>query len=320
MNRFALIALASCLMAAGLSPARAGQIQMPGGVDFTRLTALEREIKAQDENQAKRMAENQKMAVYIDLLGIGKDTDSQLMFTRQARATEDSADKVRDRFAGAIKQTDRFRVYNARNSQSGVEGETSIYVHGRILSAHQDMLDRLGIRKAVTTVTISLEISDSKDGKVLRSKVITGVYGDDPGEGEPIPRGVSLQNPEVQNNLRNNYLKALDWALEIAASYIEKTYRPMGIVLAASDEGVTMYGGEAHGIHQKDRFLVFRLKPIPGMRRDIGEKIPLAIMECAPDATSSSCVIVERRDKAVIQKDDLAVLTDASLRLTPEGQ
>ena len=312
---------ASMLTLGQISLAAAGNIQMPGGVDFLRLSALEREAKAQDETQAIRMAAAQKTAVYIDLLGIDKDTDAQLMFTRQKKLSGDSADKVRDRFANSITSTERFRVFNARNSQSGVEGETSIYVHGRILSVHQDILDRLGVRKAVTTVTISLAISDSKDGKVLRSKTITGIYGDDPGEGEPIPRGVSLQNAEVQNNLQNSYEKALVWALEIAAAYIEKTYRPMGIVLAESGDNITMYGGEAHGIHDKDRLLVFRLKPIPGMsRRDMSEKIPIAIMECIPDTTSSTCQVTERRENATIQKGDLAVLTDTSLRLHPEGQ
>ena len=65
-----------------LSPGLAcgGEITLPAGADFMRLGALERELtSAGDEAQAKRMADNQKMAVYIDLLGISKDTEAQLL-------------------------------------------------------------------------------------------------------------------------------------------------------------------------------------------------------------------------------------------------
>ncbi len=306
-------ALTLCLVPASLL---AGSVNLPGGVDFMRLTALERELtSAKDEAQAKRMAENQKMAVYIDLLGISKDTESQLLFTRQKSLKEDSADKVRDRFMNKIVQTGRFRAYDARNSQSAVEDQTSIYVHGRILSTHQDILDRLGVRKAVTVVSLGLQIKDSRDGKIIKSTTVTGVYGDEPGESELIPRDKKMSDPMVQNNLLNNYINALDWALELAAAYIEKTYRPMGIVLASSKDTVEMYGGEVHGVQAKDRFVVFRIQTIAGIaRRDLGQKIPLAVIECMPSASSSSCQIIEKSSGASIQQNDLAVLTDTSLK------
>ncbi len=310
----AALALALCLAPAGL---RAASVNMPGGVDYMRLAALEKELaNAKDESQATRMAENQKMAVYLDLLGIGKDTESQLLFTGQKTLSEDSPDKVRDRFINKIVSTGRFRAYDARNSQSGVEDQTSIYVHGRILSRHQDILDRLGVRKAVTVVTLGLQIKDSRDGKILKTATVNGVYGDGAGEGELIPRDKKLNDPVVQANLRNSYLKALDWALELAAAEIERTYRPMGIVLASGKEGVTLYGGLAHGIQPKDRFVVFRSQPIPGVvRRDLGQKIPLAVIECMPDQTSSTCTIVDKGSGTALQLNDPAVLTDQSLKL-----
>lgn len=307
-------ALALCLVPAALL---AGSVNMPGGVDFMRLTALEKELaQAKDESQATRMAENQKMAVYLDLLGIGKDTESQMLFTGQKTLTEDSPDQVRDRFINKIVSTGRFRAYDARNSQSGVEDQASIYVHGRILSRHQDTMDRLGVRKAVTVVTLGLQIKDSRDGKIIKSTTVNGVYGDDAGEGELIPRDKKLSDPTVQANLRNSYLKALDWALELAAAYIERTYRPMGIVLASGKDGVTLYGGLAHGIQPKDRFVVFRSQPIPGIaRRDLGQKTPLAVIECMPDQSSSTCVIIEKGFGVSLQQNDPAVLTDQSLKL-----
>lgn len=310
-----LLALALVCLAPALS--RAESVNLPAGVDFMRMRALERELtSAKDESQAVRMAENQKMAVYIDLLGIGKDTESQLLFTRQKTLTADSADKVRDRFMNKIAQTGRFRAYDARNSQSGVEDQTSIYVHGRILSAHQDILDRLGVRKAVTLVTLGLNITDSRDGKIIKSTNITGIYGDDAGEGELIARDKSLKDPVVQNNLLNSYVSALDWALELAAAFIERTYRPVGVVLASGGDTVEMYGGEAHGIQPHDRFILFRLQPLPGIaRRDLGQKVPLALVECMPSATSSTCKIIQKNSGAAIQQNDYGVLTDTSLKL-----
>lgn len=305
-----------------LSPglARAGQITLPAGADFMRLAALERELtSAGDEAQAKRMADNQKMAVYIDLLGISKDTEAQLLFTRQKTLKDDSADKVRDRFMNKIVQTGRFRAFDARNSQSGVEDQTSIYVHGRILSTHQDILDRMGVRKAVTMVTLGLQIKDSRDGRILKSTNVIGIYGDDAGEGELIPRDKKLSDPVVQNNLLNNYISALDWALELAASFIEKTYRPMGIVLASTRDSVELYGGESHGVQPGDRFVLFRMQPIPGVaRKDLGQKIPLALVECMPSATSSTCVILDKSSGASLQQNDLGVLSDTSLKLKGE--
>lgn len=297
--------------------ARAGQINLPAGADFMRLGALERELTAaSDEAQAKRMADNQKMAVYVDLLGISKDTQAQLMFTRQRTLTEDSADKVRDRFMNKIVQTGRFRAFDARNSQSGVEDQASIYVHGRILSTRQDILDRMGVRKAVTMVTLGLQIKDSRDGRVLKSTNVIGIYGDDAGEGELIPRDKKMTDPVVQSNLLNNYISALDWALELAASFIEKTYRPMGIVLASTKDTVEMYGGESHGIQAGDRFILFRMQPIPGIaRKDLGQKIPLALVECMPSATSSTCKILDKNSGASLQQNDLGVLSDTSLKI-----
>lgn len=310
------------LLALCLTPglALAASVNLPAGVDFMRLEALDRELhSAKDEAQAKRMAENQKMAVYIDLLGIGKDTEAQLLFTRQKSLKEDSADKVRDRFMNKIVQTGRFRAYDARNSQSGVEDQTSIYVHGRILSTRQDIMDRLGVRKAVTMVTLGLQIKDSRDGKILKSTNITGIFGDEAGEGELIGRDRKLTDPVVQNNLLNSYVSALDWSLELAAAFIEKTYRPMGIVLASTGEALEMYGGEAHGVQHGDRFIVFRMQPIPGIaRRDLGQKIPIAQVECVPSATSSTCIIIDKNPGVSIQQNDYTVLTNASLKLKAE--
>lgn len=311
-----LAALALLLLPLLPAPGAAGQVALPVGADFMRLGALEKELAATDESQAKRLADNQKMAVYIDLLGIGKDTEAQLLFTRQKTLTEDSADKVRDRFMNKIVQTGRFRAFDARNSQSGVEDQTSIYVHGRILSTRQDILDRLGVRKAVTMVTLGLQIKDSRDGRILKSTNITGIYGDDAGEGELIPRDKSMKDPVVQNNLLNSYVSALDWALELAAASIERTYRPMGIVLASTKDTVEMYGGESHGIQPGDRFVIFRMQPIPGVaRKDLGQKIPLAVVECMPSATSSTCKIVDKASGAEIRQMDPAVLNDTSLKL-----
>lgn len=295
----------------------AGQLTLPAGADFMRLGALERELtSASDEAQAKRMAENQKMAVYIDLLGISKDTEAQLLFTRQKNLKEDSADKVRDRFMNKIVQSGRFRAFDARNSQSGVEDQTSIYVHGRILSTRQDILDRMGVRKAVTMVTLGLQVKDSRDGRILKSTNVIGIYGDEAGEGELIPRDKKLSDPVVQNNLLNNYISALDWALELAASFIEKTYRPMGIVLASTKDTVEMYGGESHGIQPGDRFILFRIQPIPGVaRKDLGQKIPLALVECMPSATSSTCKILDKGSGVSLQQNDLGVLSDTSLKI-----
>lgn len=295
----------------------AGQVSLPAGADFMRLGALERELtSAGDETQAKRMADSQKMAVYIDLLGISKDTEAQLLFTRQKTLKEDSADKVRDRFMNKIVQTGRFRAFDARNSQSGVEDQTSIYVHGRILSTHQDILDRMGVRKAVTMVTLGLQIKDSRDGRILKSTNVIGIYGDDAGEGELIPRDKKLTDPVVQNNLLNSYVSALDWALELAASFIEKTYRPMGIVLASTKDTVEMYGGESHGIQPGDRFVLFRLQPVPGVaRKDLGQKIPLALVECMPSATSSTCRILDKGSGESIRQGDTGVLSDTSLKI-----
>jgi len=61
------------------------------------------------------------------------------------------------------------------------------------------------------------------------------------------------------------------------------------------------------------------MQPIPGIaRRDLGQKIPLALVECMPSATSSTCTILDKKFGTSIQQNDYGVLTDTSLKIKAE--
>ncbi len=88
----------------------------------------------------------------------------------------------------------------------------------------------------------------------------------------------------------------------------------------ASEKEVKIYGGSAHGILDNDVMIIFRSKKMEGeVRDDLLDNQPIAVVQCdTVDETTSTCGIKKMGKYGDIQKDDYAVVGNASLKLTTD--
>lgn len=300
LGTLALVAL-NCAPAGATDEAR--DIKVPSGVDFIR---------------AKLLGRGEPMKVYVNMVGIGDAKDEKLLFPRGKSDAVGTHRQLDRRFMDAVQKTQRFEVYD--DSSGGVRDKSDLVVDGMIVAATQNIEDFTATRKAVTTTRISLQIKDTGSGKVIKARTITGVYGDQPGEGTLVRSEADLAKPEIRNNLANDYEKALTEALENAAAFLERTIRPVGRVREVDGETVLLVGGQSHGVKEGDKMVLFRAKAMRvGETESFGIMKPVGIVECGTVTTDSSqCDLKLKGKEWPAQKDDYAVLADDSLKLKME--
>lgn len=299
MNALRRIALFLLLTTSSLSNAEE-TLRMPGGVDFSRIKALEQ-------------GRHQKMKVYVNMVGIGDKSDLNLLIPPQAGKSVGTHIQMNRRFMDAIKSTERFEVFD--DSASGLRDQSDIVVDGMVVAATQDLEDYAAFRKSVTTVRLSLQVKDTLNGKVLRGKTLTGNHGSEPGEGTLIRNDKELADKPAQSSLSNDFERALEEVMNNAAAYVERTFRPLGKVMQIEDREVLLSGGDADGLRPNDRLVVFRANFIKEGGRDVpGLMKPVALVECtAVSAETAQCSILQQKDE--IKPGYFALVIDDSIRL-----
>jgi hypothetical protein len=165
-------------------------------------------------------------------------------------------------------------------------------------------------------VRLSLQLKDRYSGKLLfpTAVEVVGQTGRTTGDRAVIAPGESLQSPEVQRRLGQDYERAMQRAFDDAARRVEAVLRPMARVLAVDGEQLGFIGGSVHGMQGGDELVVFRATVAKvGETQVFATTRPVAVVRCDGVGTETSQCVLIRRDPAMTpQKDDYAVLTDFS--------
>ncbi len=281
-----------------------GPIRMPAGVDHSR---------------AKYIAENRRIKLYTELVGIGDPSNEKLLFP--AKIAQDigvTPSQMRRRFMDTVAASRRFEIYDSTNTVT--QEASDIYVDCQVVGTEQDLQNlEGGVRVAVTRVMLSLQMKDrsvkGQDRLMFPAPVrVTGQTGRTTGDRTVIGPGENLQSPDVQRRLGQDYQRAMQRAFDDASKRIDAIVRPMGRVLAVDGTQVGIVGGSVHGLQGNDELVIFRATTA---RLAGGEVFattrPVAVVRCDGVGTESSQCTVFRRDPAYQpQVGDYAVLSDFS--------
>ena len=297
----AIAALMLGLTSTAMSADDGKEIKIPSGVDPFRLKLLKKA---------------EKLKVYVNMVGIGDASDAKLLFPRGKSDAVGTHQQMNARFESAVKATERFDAFS--DTSGGVRDQSDLVVEGMIVAATQNIEDYEAIKKAVTTVRLDIKIRDTSTGRILKARTLTGVYGDQTGEGTVIRNDADLKTKA--NELVNDFEKTLQEALTIGAGYLERSIRPLGVVDEVEGDVLTLLGGGNHGIRPNDRMVIFRAKT-----KRIGEVDTFGIMravgivECATvNSDNSQCDVKQKGKDWPPLKDDFAILGDNSLKLKVE--
>lgn len=295
--------LAALLVLAGGQALAADDIVVPSNVNFRRLQLLER--PANDHQGGL-------MKVYV--LVKGETVNGSLLLTSAQHLQRVTIDNFRQLLLDRIKETGRFDVYN--HDSTGVMDKTSIVVEGRIVRATQHIENLVVARKAITRVGLSINITETDSGQVLRAKTFTGHYGDKPGEGAVFVSDTALKDPQVQEALYKDYDRALNDALDDASGYLEAKYRAVGKVTEKAGNVFVMAGGEQHGFNGGDEVVLFRTRftkqndeRVPGIMTGLARAVCSSVNE-----QTSTCKIVKMGNQGDVQPGDYAVVANESLK------
>lgn len=278
-----------------------GAIRMPAGVDYAR---------------ARLIAENRRVKIYAELLGIGEPGNEKLLFPpRVAQDIGVTPTQLRRRFLDTVARSRRFELYD---STSTVTADASdIVIDGMVTGTTQEIVPiEGGARVAVTRVRLSLQMKDRYSGKLLFAAPVevVGQTGRVTGDRTVIAPGETPGSAEVQRRLGQDYERAMQRAFDDASRRIADVLRPMARVLAVDGEQLGLIGGSVHGLQGGDELVVFRAQVVRvGTSEVFATTRPVAVVRCDGVGTETSQCSVIRRDPALQpQKDDYAVLSDFS--------
>jgi hypothetical protein len=278
-----------------------GPVKMPAGVDYSR---------------ARLIAENRRVKLYTELVGVGDPSNEKLLFP--AKVAQDigvTAVQMRRRFIDTVSRSRRFEIYD--NTSTVTAEASDIVIDGQFTGTTQDIQTiEGGVRVAVTRVRLSLQMKDRYSGKLLfpAAVEVVGQTGRTTGDRAVLAPNENLQSPEVQRRLGQDYERAMQRAFDDAARRIDAVLRPMGRVLAVDGEQVGIVGGSLHGLQGGDELVIFRATLARvGETQVFATTRALAVLRCEGVGTETSQCQVIRRDPAFkIEAGDYAVLTDFS--------
>ena len=278
-----------------------GAVKMPAGVDY---------------NRARLIAENRRIKLYAELIGMGDPANEKLLFqTKVARDIGVTPIQIRRRFLDTVAKSRRFELFD---SSSTVTAEaTDFLIDGMFTGTTQELQTiEGGVRVAVTRVRLSLQMKDRYSGKLLfpAPVEVVGQTGRSTGDRTVIGPRESVDNPDVQRRLGQDYERAMQRAFDDAAKRIDAVLRPMGRVLGVDGNQVGMVGGSTHGFQGGDELVVFRATTTKLAGGEVfATTRPVAVVRCDGVGTESSQCVVFRRDPAVQpQAGDYTVLSDFS--------
>ena len=278
-----------------------GAIKMPAGVDYSR---------------ARLIAENRRIKLYAELVGMGDPANEKLLFpVRVAQDIGLSPVQMRRRFLDTVAKSRRFELYD---SASTVTAEASdIVIDGMFTGTTQDIQSlEGGVRVAVTRVRLSLQMKDRYSGKLLfpAPVEVVGQTGRTTGDRTVIGPRETVDSPDVQRRLGQDYERAMQRAFDDAAKRIDAVLRPMGRVLTTDGKQLGLVGGSTHGLQGGDELVVFRATTAKvGNTEVFATTRPVAVMRCDGVGTETSqCVVIRRDPGFKPQAGDYAVLSDFS--------
>lgn len=279
-----------------------GSIAMPAGVDYSR---------------ARLIAENRRVKVYTELVGIGDASNEKLLFPPAvAAAIGVTPRQMQRRFLDTVARGKRFELFD--NTSTVTAEASDIVIDGMVTGSTQEIQTiEGGVRVAVTRVRLSLQMKDRYSGKLLfpAAVEVVGQTGRSTGDRVVLAPNESPSNPEVQRKLANDYERAMQRAFDDTARRIEDVLRPMARVLAIDGEQVGLIGGSTHGLQGGDEMVIFRATTAKvGATEVFATTRPVAVVHCEGVGTESSqCAVVRLADKAAKpQQGDYAVLTNLS--------
>ncbi len=289
--------------AVSTAPVQTGSIRMPPGADLGR---------------AKLIAENRKLRIYTELVGIGDPANEKLLFTPDVAAAIGATPRqLQRRFLDTVAASRRFELYD---SSSTVTQEASdLVIDGQFTETQQQIVTiEGGVRIAVTRVRLSLQLKDRPTGKLLfpAPVEVVGQTGRSTGDRTVIAPGERTENKDVQRRLGIDYGNAMQRAFDDAAARIDSVLRPMGRVLSVDGEQVGMVGGSTHGLQSDDEMVVFRATTARlGTSEVFASMRPVAVVRCDGVGTEQSqCRVIRREPSMTPATGDYAILSDVSAR------
>ncbi len=282
--------------------AQAADIAVPSNLNFKRLQLLDKPDREHKDG---------KLKVYVTVKG--EDVGGKLLVSSAKYLQNITVTNLRQMLLDKIGDTQRFEVFD--QELSGVMDESSIIVVGQVVGATQHIENLVVARKAITRVRLSVNISDTANGKVLRAKTFTGHYGDKRGEGTVIVSTAELTSEQTQESLYKDYDRAMSDALNDVADYVESRYRPVGKITELSGDSFAMDGGYDHGFNGDDEVVVFRTQfSIVNGERVPGIMTGLARAKCpSVNDRSSTCQVVMKGSDGPIKHGDYVVVSDETL-------
>ena len=291
----------------GLQAAPDEPLRLPSGIDYGRMQRL------------LNTGNNETMAVQVQMSGIGeKQAGVHLLIPKRAGEAVGNGTQISRRFESMVTGTGRFRAFS--DATTDMQAASVIRVDGMVVSATQNIEDLAAIRKSVTTIRLDIQVKNTTTGELFKARTVTGIYGSEPGEGTIVRNDRDLKDTQIQSQLANDFEMALTEALQNAAAYLERTFRPIGKVtdIDLEDKIISLNGGSNHGLRENDRMVIFKPNFVrDGNQTAPGIMKPVAIVECnSVSDKTSQCRILKQ--KGEIQAGHFALLTDGSLKLTEQ--
>ncbi len=269
--------------------------------------------------------EGRQHRIYVGLLTIDDNATNKLLFPPSVAKKLGLTDKqLHRRLMDTLLATRRFVVFDEgytgildQAQQKWGKKDADLVVGCMVTAAYQEVQDFGSMRKAMTTVKLSFSLVNRYTGENLfdRDAAVEATYGALQGEGAYWPASESLNSPEIQIKLANDFERAYAQALEAGVQRISQIVRPVGRVIQVDSHGINMYGGSRHGFQGNDTVIVFRTTKKKLGKNEIDIVTPIAVAKCDGVGTDTSrCDITRIESGQTIQDTDYVILSDSSSR------
>jgi hypothetical protein len=279
------------------------------------------------------VGEARRLRVYTQLRGIDDPGDAKLLFPPAVKANLGLTDQQANLlFHTGIRQSDRFDTYDDSdtkvrdNARQNYKGEKmDIVIEGEFVSERQEIIDIAPYKKVHTSMRLIASMRNVNTGEELFSGAVSSVgdWGTVQGEGAMIPPNVSINSPQMQLAIGQDFQHAMEKAITAAAARIDELMRPVGLITFANATSMDMVGGKVHGFQSGDTVVVFHvdyteLGSGKERHRVIAHVQPLGAAHCDGVGTETSHCDFTMIDPSVqdvqhpATDHDFAVLSDRS--------
>jgi hypothetical protein len=279
------------------------------------------------------VGEGRRLRVYTQLHGIDDPGDAKLLFPAIVKAklglTDQQANLL---FHTGIRQSDRFETYDDSDTtvhlgaRQNYKGEKmDIVIEGEFVSERQEIINIAPYKKVHTSMRLIVTMKNMNTGQELFPGAVSSVgdWGTVQGEGAMIPASASLDDPQIQASMGQDFQRAMEKAINGAVDRIDDLMRPIGFITFANATSMDMVGGKVHGFQGGDKVVVFHvdyteLGEGKDRHRVIAHVQPLAVAQCDGVGTETSHCDFTMMDPSVedvkhpAAVHDFVVLSDRS--------